>query len=57
MCEMLGFADSPLAFVGVVDDGTGMVTGMNGATIMNSGPCAVTAIGWNQDKPGGMPPQ
>ena len=56
MCEMLGFSDSSLAFVGEVNDGTGMVTGMAGGTVQNSGPCSVTALHWDQNKPGGMPP-
>jgi hypothetical protein len=56
MCEMLGFADSQFAYVGEVNDGAGMVTGMMGNTIMNSGPCTVTALGWSQMKSGGMPP-
>jgi hypothetical protein len=55
MCEMLGFADSSLAFVGEVADGAGMVTGMMGSTILNSGPCGVLAVGWDQNKAGGMP--
>ena len=56
MCEMLGFADSSLAYVGTVNDGTGMVTGMTGNTVTNSGPCSVVALPWNQAKAGGMPP-
>ncbi len=56
MCELLGFADSQLAYIGEVSDGTGMVTGMMGSTIMNSGPCGVTALGWSQMKSGCMPP-
>jgi hypothetical protein len=56
MCEMLGFADSAMAYDAKVNDGTNMVGATQGGVVMNTGPCSVIALPWTQDKPGGMPP-
>jgi hypothetical protein len=56
MCEMLGFADSELAYVATVNDGTGSVTGTSNGIVHSSGPCSVTGLTWDQNKPGGTPP-
>jgi hypothetical protein len=56
MCELLGYAESPAAYIGSVDDGTGKVTGTVNGVVENTGPCSVTAVPWSQDKAGGIPP-
>jgi hypothetical protein len=56
MCEMLGFADSPLAYDAYVKDGDNKVMGTNAGVVDNAGPCTVIGIAWSFDRPGGTPP-
>ncbi len=48
MCVMLGFAETSMAFDASVD--LGMVTGMDGSIVLNSGECDVVGIPFSQDK-------
>jgi hypothetical protein len=50
MCVMLGFAETIMSFDAEVVDGAGMVTGMDGASTVASGPCSVLGIPFSQDK-------
>jgi hypothetical protein len=54
MCEMLGFADSPVAFESVVSAAD--PAGSDGSTQLFTGPCATLAFEWSHDKPGGTGP-
>lgn len=57
MCEMLGFADSPLVYDGYVKDGDNVVGATTNGTVMNTGPCTILDVAWDPNKPGGMPPK
>jgi hypothetical protein len=54
MCEMLGFADSKVAFEARVDSAE--AAGSDGSTQVFTGPCSAIAFEWSQDKPGGKGP-
>lgn len=50
MCVMLGFAETTMAFDASVGSGDGMVVGMDGNIVLNSGPCALIGIPFSQDR-------
>lgn len=54
MCEMLGFAGSPIAFESSVD--TAESAGTDGDTQLFTGPCSTLAFEWDHNKPGGTGP-
>lgn len=54
MCEVLGFADSPMAFES--DVSTAVPAGADGATQLYTGTCSTLAFQWDQNKPGGKGP-
>jgi hypothetical protein len=54
MCELLGFADSALAYE--ADVNTAMAAGTDGATQLFTGPCAPNAFPWDNNKAGGPGP-
>jgi hypothetical protein len=54
MCEMLGFAESPVGFESSIDAAT--PAGMDGATQLFTSSCSTLAFKWNFDKPGGPGP-
>src|SRR5262249_31057057 len=56
MCEMLGFSESPTVYDAYVDDGMNMVGPTQNGVVMNTGPCTILALPWDQNKPGGNPP-
>ncbi|HEY6561741.1 MAG TPA: hypothetical protein VI072_30940 [Polyangiaceae bacterium] len=51
MCELLGFAESPIAFESTVE--TVEPDGNEGSVQRFTGPCTTLAFKWKQDKPGG----
>jgi hypothetical protein len=51
MCELLGFAESPIAFESTIS--TYESEGNEGSVQRFTGPCSTLAFGWAQDKPGG----
>lgn len=54
MCEILGFAASPVAFETTVK--TAEPAGKDGDIEVFTGPCDTVAFFWDQSKPGGPPP-
>jgi len=54
MCELLGFADTLVAFESSVDTAT--PDGNAGSMQLFTGPCSTIAFKWNNDKPGGPGP-
>lgn len=54
MCEMLGFADSTVAFES--DIKSSEPGGADGDTQLFTGPCSTLAFEWDQNKPGGKGP-
>ena len=54
MCEMLGFAETPVAFESDVKSAE--PDGKDGTTSLFTGPCDTLAFKWDQDKPGGTGP-
>ncbi|MFO0586021.1 MAG: hypothetical protein U0441_00710 [Polyangiaceae bacterium] len=54
MCEMLGFADSTVAFESDVK--TAEADGADGTTQLYTGPCSTLAFKWDQNKAGGKGP-
>ena len=54
MCEMLGFAESPLVFETTVR--SNVPDGTDGAVQKFTGPCSILTIVWDFNKPGGPPP-
>ena len=55
MCEMLGFADEPLAYESTV--ATAVSAGTDGSTQLFTGPCNTIAFPWDFTKAGGPPPK
>jgi hypothetical protein len=56
MCEMLGFADSPLVYDAYVNDGANQVGPTTDGVVTNSGPCTILDLPWDPNKAGGVPP-
>ena len=54
MCELLGFAASPVAFESTVS--TAEPAGQDGSVSLFTGACDSIAFFWDQNKPGGPPP-
>jgi len=54
MCQLLGFAESKVAFLAAVNDSNPTT---NDGVQAFTGPCENLAIPWDFDKPGGMPGQ
>ena len=54
MCEMLGFADSTVAFESDIQSSE--ANGADGETQLFTGPCSTLAFKWDQNKPGGTGP-